>query len=214
MPLSRQDLETRYEIFQKFALEDQRNYYKSTVRRYRNAAGQVNFIRALLALLTGVASALATYFISAHPTCAATDAPPECGGLITLTSTLAILSIILPALAALFGTLADLYQWDRLTKIYDEAVLNIELADAQSPEIEITNDIEYRAAYLAYTEGTLSVMHDESSQWGQAIRTPAQIEEYLAKAQARAQQVSTQHQAGPAPSSPTVTDSKPDEGIG
>lgn len=213
MPLSRQDLETRYEIFQQFALEDQRNYYKSTVRRYRNAAGQVNFIRALLALLTGVASALATYFISANPTCAATDAPPECGGLIALTSTLAILSIILPALAALFGTLADLYQWDRLTKIYAEAVLNIELADAQSPEIEITDDVRYRAAYLAYTEGTLSVMNDESSQWGQAIRTPAQIEEYLAKAQARAQQVNAQHQATK-PTSTTAADSKPDEGIG
>lgn len=193
MPLPRQDLEVRYQVFQQFALDDQRNYYDSTARRYRSAASQVNGIRASLSLLTGVASALATYFISANPTCVATDAPPECGSLITLTSILAILSIILPALAALFGTLADLYQWDRLVKIYDEAVLNIEVADSHSPESEIPDEVKYRAAYLAYAEGTLSVMNDESSQWGQAIRTPAQIEEYLSKAQKRAQQVSNQY---------------------
>lgn len=214
MPLSRQDLETRYEIFQQFALEDQRSYYKSTARRYRTAASQVNFIRALLALLTGVASAMATLFISANPTCAATDAPPECGGLITFTSILAILSIILPALAALFGTLADLYQWDRLVKIYDEAILNIEVADAQSPDAEIDDEVKYRAAYMTYTEGTLLVMNDESSQWGQAIRTPAQVEAYLVKAQLRAQQVSAQYQGDTSSSTATADDSKPDEGVG
>jgi hypothetical protein len=193
MPLPRQDLEVRYQVFQEFALDDQRNYYDSTARRYRSAASQVNVVRASLSLLTGVASALATYFISANPACVATDAAPECGSIIALTSGLALLSIILPSLAALFGTLADLYQWDRLVKIYDEAVMNIEEADAHSPESEISDDVKYRAAYLAYAEGTFSVMEDESSQWGQAIRTPPQIDEYLAKAQLRAQQVSTQY---------------------
>ncbi len=193
MPLPRQDLEVRYQVFQQFALDDQRNYYNATARRYRIAASQVNIIRASLSLLTGVASALATYFISSNPACAATDAAPECAGIITLTSGLALLSIILPSLAALFGTLADLYQWDRLVKIYDEAMLNIEVADAHSPENSIPDDVKYRAAYLAYAEGTLSVMKDESAQWGQAIRTPPQIDEYLAKAELRAKQVSTQY---------------------
>lgn len=205
MPLSRKDLEARYELFQEFALEDQRRYYKATAKRYNNAAGQVNLLRAVLALMTGFAAALATLLISTNPACATTEVPPECVTLNWVTSALAIGAIILPAIGALFGTLADLYQWDRLVKIYDEAVLNIEIADAQSPDTEITDDVLYRAAFLAYTEGTLSVMNDESAQWGQAIRTPAQVEAFLAQANARAQQVSKMEKDGKPPSDTQTT---------
>lgn len=181
MPLNRADLKVRYEMFDQFALDDQRNYYKATLGKYRLAASQVNRLRAALAFLTGFASAAAALIVQSKA---------QSGFLLGLTSIFAILAIILPAFGALFSTLADLYQWDRLITIYDAALENIEVADAQSPDDSISDDVTYRAALTAYTEGTLSVMSDESSQWGQAIRTPAQLEKYLADAKKRAEEVS------------------------
>jgi hypothetical protein len=192
MAKTRQDLEARTALFERFALNDQRNYYKTTVARYRKAAGQVNWIRALMALLTGIAAAAASTIVSATPQCTVAEPAPECAAVNTLTAGLAVAAIILPAIAALFGTLADLFQWDRLVTIYDDALLNIELADAQSPDLEIEDDVTYHAAYLAFCEGTLSVMNDESAQWGQSIRTPAQIEKYIEDAKRRAETQSGQ----------------------
>lgn len=192
MPFTRKDLEARYALFQEFALEDQRRYYKNTVKRYRTAAGQVNRWRALMALGTGIAAALASLVVSSSPQCSIPEPAADCAFTTSLTSLLAIASIVLPAVAALFGTLADLYQWDRMVTIYDEAVQNIEIADAQSPDDGIPDEITYRAALMAYAEGTLSVMHDESAQWGQAIRTPAQIEKFLKEAQERAERLNKQ----------------------
>src|SRR5690349_1485226 len=60
MPVpDRKQMEALYHIFNDFTLNDQRNYYRATLDRYRTSAAQVNTIRALLSLLTGLASALA-----------------------------------------------------------------------------------------------------------------------------------------------------------
>jgi hypothetical protein len=196
MPLLRKDLEARYELFEQFALQDQRRYYSSISKRHRTAASQVNRVRAGLSLLTGLAAAAAAlivqsafvpgaicYVSEANPTA---SFPPQCGLLQQLTGIFTVMAIALPAFGALFSTLADLYQWDRLITIYDAALQNIEVADAQSPDETVPDDVTYRAAFLAYTEGTLSVMSDETAQWGQAIRTPAQLETYLSRAEERA----------------------------
>jgi hypothetical protein len=49
--------------------------------------------------------------------------------------------------------------------------------------------VNYNAALRAFAEGTLSVMRDETAQWGQLIRPPRQIEEFL-QAEARKAQAS------------------------
>lgn len=77
-------LEAAYRVFQRFALEDQRAYYQSAVTRFRKAAEQVNRYRALFALVTGIASALAGLLVAGYLTpgsfanngeCAALSAP-------------------------------------------------------------------------------------------------------------------------------------------
>jgi PHP family Zn ribbon phosphoesterase len=85
---------------------------------------------------------------------------------------------VAPAIGAAFTTLADLFQWDRQTQIYDTALENLEVADAQSP-LASMNDIEYQAALNAFSEGTLTVMRDETTQWGQLIRTPESLQKYI-----------------------------------
>jgi len=74
--------------------------------------------------------------------------------------------------------LADLYQWDRLSAIYDTALQNLEVADAQSPLPAMEDDV-YSASLAAYSEGTLNVMREETAQWGSLIKTPASLDAYV-----------------------------------
>jgi hypothetical protein len=133
--------------------------------------------------------------------------PSYCAGNQILINIHTILAIVFPAFAAMFNTLADLYQWNRLIAIYKDASENIELADAQSPDDHITDETRFRAALMAYAEGTLSVMSDETAQWGQAIRTPPQLEAYLQTAERRSDQAarSLVAQRAGAGTSPTGT---------
>jgi hypothetical protein len=195
MPLSRKDLELRYLVFDKFALNDQRSYYDSVRRKHRKASTQVNRLRALLAVFTGVAAAAAALLVATSfgtgDACnidVVGELPSWCSQTQFIINVLTVLAIILPAFAAMFNTLADLYQWNRLIAIYKDASENIELADAQSPDEHLTDESRFRAALMAYAEGTLSVMSDETAQWGQAIRTPPQLEEFLHTAQTRSDQ--------------------------
>ena len=178
---NRKDYEARYALFNRFALNDQRNYYSRTIDKHRLADGQVNRIRATLALITTLSSALAGLLIlnnfTAGQQCEVITAG-YCANLQGFIAFLVILSVAMPALGGFFTSLADLYQWDRLISIYEAAIENIEVADARSP-LEEMDDIDYLASLQAFSEGTLQVMSDETAQWGQSIRTPRAIEEFV-----------------------------------
>jgi hypothetical protein len=103
----------------------------------------------------------------------------ECEGWRRLARVFMVLAVVAPALGGAFTSLADLYQWDRLTGIYEGAEENLEVADAQSPLDGMENDTLYTASVRATVEGTLDVMNDETAQWGQSIRTPRQVDEFL-----------------------------------
>lgn len=203
--LSRKDLEARYKIFDHFALNDQRKYYTNKTDLFRTARGQVNVIRASMGLLTGLATAAAVLLASrayggacesvsmqAIQEAAAVVASPlaDCGRLRFFTGLLAAASIILPAIAGFFGALSSLYQWDRFVQIYKDALENLEAADAQlTTRTSSIPDNRFIEAYIAYTEGTLEVMASETSQWGQSIKTPAQIESFVDRQVKRARTV-------------------------
>jgi hypothetical protein len=174
-----------YVLFQKFALDDQRNYYRLAVKRYRKASSQVNLLRAIFALITGASSALAGLIVALYmtqgtdgTTCVAA-AEAFCPALRYLVVFLAITAVVAPAVGAAFTTLADLYQWDRLTSIYDSALDNLEVADAQSPFLGM-GELKYRAALRAYAEGALDVMKDETAQWGQIAKPPQRLDKFIA----------------------------------
>jgi cellulose biosynthesis protein BcsQ len=171
--LLRADLEARYLVFNRFALNDQRAYYRITSRRFRLAATQVNRLRAFLMFLTGMSAALLGILI------AQSDASSA------VIRILGVLIVAAPVLAVVFNTLADLYQWDRLLNIYDGALENLEVADALSPTDDLDH-VNYQASLNAHVEGTLSVMRDESAQYGQLIKTPARIERFTERELERA----------------------------
>lgn len=134
----------------------------------------------------------------------------NCGALKLFVSLLMIIAVVAPALGAAATTLADLYQWDRMTSIYDAALENIEVADAQSPYDDM-DDITYRASLRAMVEGTLTVMSDETAQWGQSVRTPAQLEKFVEQEIQKAENRSGATSSG---SSTGSNPTPPSEGVG
>lgn len=187
MDLNRADMKARTEMFDRFALKDQKKYYQASIKNSRLAAQQVNRYRALFALLTGLAAALAGLIVQSSfvdgTVCAGADPASYCGGLEGFVSFLAVAAVVLPALGGAFSTLADLYQWDKLIQIYETASYNLEDADALSPKDQMETDVIYRASMRAFVEGTLQVMTDETSQWGQSIRRPQQLEDFIEEEQ-------------------------------
>lgn len=174
--LNRTDLELRYELFDRFATKDQDAYYRNSVLKHEKAARRLRRARAVLALATGSAAALA-----------AALAQSECGQNGTCSrgiSVLLVLSVILPALGGFVTSLADLFQWERLIQIYSLARENLKSSDALSPSHDDTNEDFINSLY-AYVEGTLQVMSDETAQWGKAIREPKATKEAIEAAQAR-----------------------------
>lgn len=193
--LTRKDLEARYIMFEYFALRDQRNYYQRTIAKYDESASQVSRIRATISLMTGIAAAfaglLAQSYFATGTVCSTANVdtvPTWCSQISIAINIAIILSVALPALSGFFNTLADLYQWDKQISIYKNALENIEVADAHSPLDEMDDD-HFLASMLAYTEGTLQVMSDESTQWGQSIRTPKGIQAYIEEAKEKAAKV-------------------------
>ncbi len=212
MKLARNDLEVRYQIFERALLQDQRAYYKREIERNRRAGQQITRVRAFFAFLAGVASLLAaiigglTAIQGGNSACnvnqlaAIADAnlPSKqadqisnkleatvtegnalvCVLLGTITPVLMIIAVGAPALGAAFTTLADLYQWDRLSSVYETAQKSLAVADALSPITEEPDDV-FLASMHAYAEGTLTVMRDETAQWGQLVKMPDALQDYV-----------------------------------
>jgi hypothetical protein len=184
--INRQEVKIRYEIFDKYALKDQLHYYEDTVKRNDKALRQVNKIRATLALLTGLASAVAAlitqlYFTEngvCYPTTPDISKFDMCPWQWGFMLGCIVASIVLPAVGGFFNSLMDLFQWDRLISIYESASENIRKADSLSPDEE-QPESEYVQSYYDYVHGTLQVMSDETSQWGQSIRAPQSTENFV-----------------------------------
>jgi hypothetical protein len=119
----------------------------------------------------------------------------NCGLLRTFASVLMIVAVGAPAVGAAFTTLADLYQWERLTSIYETALKSLAVSDALSPLPEEPDPV-YHASLNAFVEGTLSVMRDETSQWGQLVKMPDALQEYIEKAKERAESAGRNDDSG------------------
>ena len=195
-----QNTQARYRLFDQFALKDQKVYYERTIEKNRKAGAQVNQYRALFAFLTGLCAALAGLVAQSmlvdSATCGIGDAPGYCNAVEGFAILLAIFAIVFPAFGTFFSTLSDLFQWDKLTSIYQASLDNLEVADSLSPSENIPpEDFPiYKASVYAFAEGALNVMRDETAQWGQAVRTPAQLEEFIAKEREKAAQASGQQE--------------------
>ena len=191
--LSHTELRARSELFRQFAYDDQQHYYEAAVEHNRKAASQVNRLRALFALVTGFASALAGLLVqvslNSDANCglgkqaqtiinSAMSTSSHCVNIQTAANILLALAVIAPAFAGALNILSDLFQWDRLTTIYSAALENMQVAYTYTPEDDMPDD-EFKFSAEAFGKDTLAVMSEESAQWGQAIRTPPTLTDFL-----------------------------------
>ena len=195
MSTPRKEMQARYLLFDRFVLKDQKAYYERAIDRNTRAGAQVNRIRATFALLTGLSAALAGLMVQTSFTTGGACNPEKiggepaahCGSLEIIIIFLAISAVVMPAIGSIFSTLSDLYQWDKLSNIFESALENLEVADALSPSEKIPDDTVYWNTLKIYAEGTLTVMGDEASQWGQSIRTPEQLADFVRRQQQQVQ---------------------------
>ncbi len=216
--LDREYLETLDKLFNEFALEDQRRYYQASIDKNRQAANQVGKLRAICALLAGLASAMAGFVVQssmadgqcASVTGSAVAGAASCAGLQFLVGVLLFVAIVVPVFGGALGTLADLFQWDKLATIYIAARESIEVADARSPIPEM-DDLTYLASLRAAAEGALAVMRDETAQWGQLIRTPEQLDKFIEEEKIKAAKAATIAPENVAPTATPTTPGQPEQ---
>jgi hypothetical protein len=63
---------------------------------------------------------------------------------------------------------------------------NVFLADALSPRDDMTDE-EFYMYLTAYSDAVLDIMHEETAQFGNMIRSSQQIQDFLDKSRQRAQ---------------------------
>ena len=134
--------------------------------------------------------------IQAALTALSTSDATNCGFIAGFVNFLMIMAVVAPAVSGAFTTLASLYQWDRTVSIYDGALENLEVADSQSP-MDDMDDLTYKAALRAYVENTLRVMAEETAQWGQSVRTPPDLDEFVEEEKRKAARASRSRVEGP-----------------
>jgi hypothetical protein len=195
----------RYKLFEKRAFNDQREYYSRRVSEYRRAGRHVNRWRAIMAFLAGLASALEVLLISEKNLpdgwCHVSGTGDLCTTISHIVIWLPLFAIIFPAIAAALNVLSELYQWDRLATIYGGALENLEVVDAESPLDEM-NPKDYEKWLKVYALDALSVMSDEAGQWGQVVRTPKELEDFLAAEVANAHNITSPPTPPPSPHAP------------
>lgn len=169
----RKRMEVLNAIFERFALEDQQNYYRKRIMRSRKAFRQVNTIRAGLAFMGGLASAVVGLLAALN------------NESVTLVTIFIAIAVLAPAAATAFASYASLFDYERMITIYEKALDNIYLADALSPLPDMS-DAEYYMYLQAFADATLDIMFEETAQFGNLVRSSQQIDDFLQKSRERA----------------------------
>jgi hypothetical protein len=143
------------DLYSAARVEDQRRYYKRRRSEFERAHGQVLILSAVLLGATSTVSGLAGVDIR--------------GKLVW-----AILAAVLPALSTALAAYGGLFAFERLAKLYGDAVHNLGLIDA--PDVSGLTDDRAEEAVRTYVEQVEKVFETEQAQWGQlaAERPPAE----------------------------------------
>jgi hypothetical protein len=143
------------EVYRQARVEDQRDYYERSARKFEAAHRQL--------LLT---SAIVFGLSSAVSLIAGLDVP---GKLLW-----AILAAILPAFTTALSAYAGLYAFERIAKLYRDAARNLRLAQTS----ELADTEVKRAVVARYVADVEAIFGKERGQWGQlALEAPPKEED-------------------------------------
>jgi hypothetical protein len=138
------------EVYRQARVENQREYYERSARRFEGAHRQLLLASAIVFGLSAAVSLIAGF-----------DLP---GKLVW-----AILAAILPAITTALSAYGGLYAFERIAKLYRDAARNLRLVS--TPELDETDDEQ--AVLAKYVSDVEQILGKERGQWGQlALEAP------------------------------------------
>lgn len=150
-PLSEQPLDVRtsdllLRIYLKQRLQGQIDYYRARVKEFDDNS---NFMMILGAAIMAISAGVSTL------------------GAAQNSALLALLTALLPAVAAMVSAFRQLYQWEKQSALYRDAILGLEEAKLITPDDDIY-DPKSAPAYLGVlVKSAEDVFMGEINQWGQ-----------------------------------------------
>jgi hypothetical protein len=138
------------DLYRRFRLEHQLDYYRRTGDEYERASSQALALSAVLLGFTAAVGALAATTVSWNRAWAA-------------------LGVILPAMSTTLSAYTGLYAFDHLSKLYRDAARALQ---AMSREIEDLGPLDgpgSAAALHEFVQRVEGVLRKEQGQWGQLM---------------------------------------------
>lgn len=150
-PLSAQPLDVRtsdllLRVYLKKRLQGQIDFYRNRVREYDTNA---NFIMVMGAAIMAVSAVVSTW------------------GAAENSALLALITALLPAVAALIASFRQLYQWEKQSTLYRDAIIGLEEAKLITPDDDVYNPKEALAYLGVLVNAAEEVFMAEINQWGQ-----------------------------------------------
>lgn len=134
------------DVYLEKRIAGQRQFYKARIREFDGNSGLMITVGAAIMAISAVLSAAG-----------ATVQSPE----------IAFVTAILPAFAALVASFRSLYQWERQSALYRDAMLGLEEAQLLMPDRDIYDAKQAAAILPTLVRTTEQVFEAEINQWGQ-----------------------------------------------
>jgi len=140
-------------LYRTFRHEDQSQFYQDRSDEFEQSHNEAIILAALLMALTAIVSTLG---------------PMELFGS-KLKLMWALFGVLLPALSAALTAYSSLYSFDQQAKLYKDAMLALDKAEASGFDVEqaAANDVDTKLAL--YVNLVEDVFRKEQGQWGQLI---------------------------------------------
>lgn len=150
-PLSAQPLdlataEVLLKVYNKMRVDGQLSFYKSRIREYDANAG---FMLGMSAVIMGFSSIISAY------------------GALANNPGFALITTLLPAFAALLASFRQLYQWEKQSVLYRDAMLGLEEARLVMPDDDMFDPRTSAVLLPKLVNVTEEVFVAEMNQWGQ-----------------------------------------------
>ncbi|MFP4321606.1 MAG: SLATT domain-containing protein, partial [Anaerolineales bacterium] len=133
-------------VYEQRRIAGQLAFYKSRIREFDANA---NLMVILGAVIMAVSSVISTYGAAAN------------------SAEIALVTALLPAIAALVASFRSLYQWEKQASLYRDASLGLREALLILPDDDLFKKNEAKTTLIELVDATETVFEAEINQWGQ-----------------------------------------------
>jgi hypothetical protein len=165
------DVRLRFEIMDKYLYDEQVNFFDKNAGSNQKHFEFYAQAKVLLGALAFAFSSLATLvgsLVISQPQCTQTG-NGICDGAKAAAVILALLPLVLTTGSWLVSTMMELFQWERLAKLYGQTVVNLRRNAKLKPR-EYHSQEEYVQRVNVFSSGTLDVLTSDAAAWSEKNR--------------------------------------------